>query len=203
MARVCLLRDGSISICHRFPGTQPAPSGKVPPEKLQHFQARDFGWCWNVGCPVGRMTLDVVRMPNSCCPAAECDTVNQWKCKDSWEIKQVFNNCSLLVTIFFLKVRFLWVKGKVLKLSKVACLRMTMIQVVEWLWLAEIQFRHSGSLCWWCAKAWFFTSKNCLKDPTSQMCLGTIRDELQWCETTLFQIEVAILVWNASSQESS
>ena len=33
-----------------FPGTQPAPSGKVPPEKLQHFQARDFGWCWNVGC---------------------------------------------------------------------------------------------------------------------------------------------------------
>lgn len=33
------------------------------------------------------------------CPAAECDTVNQWKCKDSWEIKRVFNS-SLLVTIF-------------------------------------------------------------------------------------------------------
>lgn len=148
----------------------------------------EVGWCWNVGCPVGRMTLDVVKMPNSCCPAAECDTVNQWKCKDSWDIKRVFNN-SLLVTYG----GFCWAKGKLLKLPKVAFLGMTMIYYDSGCWMIVV--------CWDAIPAfWFFLLVICkgmlfyFKElPKSQTCLDTIRDELQWCETTLFQIEVAIL----------
>ena len=34
-------------------------------------------------------------------PAAECDTVNQWKCKDSWEIKRVsIIRCWWLTEVF-------------------------------------------------------------------------------------------------------
>ena len=94
MARVCLLRDGSISICHLFSRYTTCSQWKSATRKVTTFSGEGFRVVLKRGgSPVGRM-------PNSCCPAAGCDTSGtNGSARFSWEIKQVFNN-SLLVTIF-------------------------------------------------------------------------------------------------------
>lgn len=185
MARVCLLREVSISICHLFPGTQPAPSGKVPPEKLQHFQARSGGV--EARSPVGRMTW-VVTIPTFAAinyPAAECHTAISGSARilgisNKFSIFCIGDNFSSRLRTFSLGGR-----EKSWNYQK--------WHVSEWPWFRLLNdwssLRCNSSILVLCAgdmqRHVFLLQKNCVKDPKSQTCLGIIRDELKWGETRI------------------